>query len=426
VIGRLRREEGGWAIVTAVGLMAVMVGSGLSLMTLVDAQSRETQVQRTREAAFNIGEAVLNDQVLLLKTTWPYKGQGTANAYPACTNAVASTRCPDPATIAGLTGSVDSAAGVTWASRVIDNVSREPGCNDTDPATACDPSRSFFSDATHANAPGYDANGDGALWVRSEATARGRTRRLLALVRITEQVERLTRSPVLTGTLEFSNNGSSKTFIVTGDNGVVHVRCDSNVVQSAPCLGFGKQGNRDTKKEIVEDFEQVVQPARWGDKYPEPKAMAADALERLRQTAITDGTYYTSCAQIPTIAGRVVWLEGISCSFQGSGMYNSPEQPGFLVVNGGKLELRGTVDFYGPIYAPNPLNSPDTAVELNGTATIYGGIIVDGQGKTVIGSSGKNQVVFDDSAFDAVRSLTSSSLVQSSFRELPASASADG
>jgi hypothetical protein len=418
-VRRLAREEGGWAVVTAVVLMGVMLGSGLALVTLMDAQTRESRVQRTREASFNLGEAVLNDQVLLLRNAWPGRGVGVAGAYPACTSALPGGRCPQTSALAGVQGSADTAAGVQWASRVMDNVVREPGCDDADTATACDPTRSFYSDATHAAAPGYDANGDNVLWVRAEATARDRTRRLLALVRATETVERITRTPVLTGTLEFSNNGASKTFIKTGDQGVVYVRCDSAVVASEPCLGFGKQGNRNTKEEVVADFEQVVDPPRWSDKYPEPKAMDPAALERLRQTAIAYGTFYTDCAQIPTIAGKVVWLEGISCSFQGNTVYNSPQEPGFLIVNGGSLELRGTMTFHGPIYAPNPANSTAAAITLNGNVKIRGGLILDGPGKVVIGSSGQNQVEFNDSAFDAVRSISSQGVVQGAFRELP-------
>lgn len=419
---RLRSDEGGWAIVTSVVLMAVMLGSSLTMLTLLDSQTKESQVQRTRESSLNLSEEVLNDQVLMLRNDWP----SAAAAYNPCTQATAGPRCPSPEALPGLQGRADTAADAAWTSRVMDNVRPEAGCADNNPATACDPTQSFYSDATHATAPGYDANGDGVLWVRSEATARGKTRRLLALVRAGEQVENILRAPVISGKLEFANNGSSKDFINTGSTGVVYVRCDSAVVATEACLGYGRQGNRDTKEEIVADFESAVTPARWVDNFSQQKAMDAAALERVRQTAIRNGTYYTSCAQIPTIAGKIVWLERISCSFQGNGSFNSPEQPGFLVVNGGTLSLRGTLDFYGPIYAPNPDNTSEVAVDMGGTSSVIGGVIVDGAGKLIVGSSGKGQVTFDEASFDAVRTMSPANITQGSFRELPAPTATSG
>jgi hypothetical protein len=55
----LRREEGGWVVVTAVVLMTMMLGLGLTTLKLTDSQQHQAKRERAKESPFNVGEAVM-------------------------------------------------------------------------------------------------------------------------------------------------------------------------------------------------------------------------------------------------------------------------------------------------------------------------------------------------------------------------------
>ncbi len=160
------REEAGWTLVIAMMLMGIMASMALATFAVVDRQQEESGNTRKRETAYNIAEGILNAQIYALSTDWAGKGKA-ANPYQPCTQASSGARCPTSATISGLFASPDTASGMSWRTEVHDNN---------------DPNPSFYSEATTRAAPGYDANGDNKLWVRAQATARGKTRTLIALV----------------------------------------------------------------------------------------------------------------------------------------------------------------------------------------------------------------------------------------------------
>lgn len=166
-MSRWRGEEGGWALVTAIVLMTLMMATGLTTFAYVDTQQSESRKERTRESAFNYAEAALNAQIFSLSREWPGVGAPASNStYPACDQTVSNVRCPSATTLAALFPSVDTGAGTTYATPIRDNIDHElPGAPN------------FYSDALVATAPAYDANGDGKLWVRAEAQARARSAR---------------------------------------------------------------------------------------------------------------------------------------------------------------------------------------------------------------------------------------------------------
>ena len=88
---RLAREDG-WAVVTAMILMAVMLSSAIALAALVDNQTRQSGAVRNRETAFNMGESALNAQVVSLARNWSYV---PSLALPACGGGLpAAGSCP--------------------------------------------------------------------------------------------------------------------------------------------------------------------------------------------------------------------------------------------------------------------------------------------------------------------------------------------
>ena len=59
-------DERGWALVTAMILMAIMMGTVLAVARYVDSQTKLGADSRKRETAFNMGEAALNGQIFAL------------------------------------------------------------------------------------------------------------------------------------------------------------------------------------------------------------------------------------------------------------------------------------------------------------------------------------------------------------------------
>jgi hypothetical protein len=114
----------------------------------------------------------------------------------------------------------------------------------------------------------------------------------------------------------------------------------------------------------------------------------------------------------------VVWVETTgTCSYTGNNVYNSTSQAGVLIMASGTLSIAGTVNFYGVIYHANMAGVTGWPVQLGGNAQVFGGVIVDGDAGVVAGSS-KANIVYNDSAFSAVRSYGTAGLIQNTWREL--------
>ena len=197
----------------------------LATYSVVDTQQKHSADTRKRETAFNVAEAALNAQIYAMSRDWP--GFGTAGSpYVPCTQASTGTRCPSTQTLADLFNpSPDTTDSLTWRTEVHDNE---------------DPNEHFYSESTTRLQPSYDANRDGRLWVRSQATARGKTRTMIALVRAQEQAEELPHAALITGRLDISNNGHKTIIDASGGSsvsGLVAVRCTPQLLELKPCLG---------------------------------------------------------------------------------------------------------------------------------------------------------------------------------------------
>ena len=90
---RLRSEQG-WAMVTAIGLMFVMITMGIAAAAIVDAQTKKSARERQDESAFNLAEGVLTTTNYLLTRSWP--GGSTTAFAASCTSASVQANCPDP------------------------------------------------------------------------------------------------------------------------------------------------------------------------------------------------------------------------------------------------------------------------------------------------------------------------------------------
>ena len=395
---RLASEQG-WALVTALLLMAMMMSAGLAVATYVDNEGNQSRIGRNRESAFNLAEGALNAQVFALAQGWPGAGVATADQYTACTGASGGIKCPNNAQLLSMFPTSDVKTGATWQTTVRDNnVTGAPN---------------FYSDSLTASAPGYDANNDGTVWVRAQATAKGKTRTLVALVRAEQQYEDIPHATLLSGSFTLGNDGSNgnKQFFDNGNSAIgVETRC----VPARRPTPTARGGRTATPSTSPTASRRPSRPTATRRTPTRPTRCPAEALSRLIKTAKSSGNYLTSCPS--SVAGKVVVVDvHTNCNLPAS---SSPATPGMLVFlnSDSTVSANGGGDFYGVIYHANQQNSANVLVDFSGNLTIHGGILIDGRG--ALSLQGSAFLTFDENAFNAVRSVGSAGIVQNTWREL--------
>jgi len=402
------RDERGNVIVTAMLVLGIMMALGLAAMSRVDNQTAQSRTERHRESTFNLTEGALSQQIFILGR----RGTGTAaNPYPAVcgTGLAASGFCPDSAKLAlsyDKATQNDFDADTKWFTWVRDNATSGSTVPDT-----------FWTDSLLGNPatgaggrPRYDQNDDKLVWVRAEGLVRGRYRAIVGLIRIEPKPVTLPGYAILSGTFETTNNGNHSAQIVdtTGSLGVT-VRCGSanGTGPTSGCLEY--ESNKDQ-----------IKPDITHTGYSETTTLSQDDLESLIDVAKANGTYYTS--QPASLAGDVVVLDpggSTLWKYIGNDQFNSPSNPGMVILLSGKLELDGTVNYYGLIYHANLSNSSDSdLVKVHGNSQLHGGVIVDGKGGVEAGSSGKLNIKFDRNAFTNVNAFGTAGVVQNTWREI--------
>jgi hypothetical protein len=413
----LRREDG-IAVTVAVVLMAFMLVLGLSAAIFVDGQSKQTAKQRQRETSFNVAEAALNAQVTLISHHWAGTN-GVTTPGVAFTQCPGGTFCPNDAELTGMVPSADTNVAVVWRTNVYDNSGGLAG---------------HFADSRVSDQCGCDANGDGKVWVRAEATVRNKRRVIVSLVQKQTQAESVPHSALISGSLSILNNGLHSEAIIESGDGVVAVRCSVPAwpiteTSSEPCLGQ-PQGLSPTQTQAewndllsnqISGFSGAVQG------YPQAPVFSQDQIYRFIATAKAESTHFTSCPA--TLAGHVVVVDAaVDCAYTGTDVWNTQADPGFLLfLNANStLSLSGTTVYNGIVYHANmgtppilgsPAQSSAALVMTSGTTLIRGGVIIEGPGRMEAGESGLN-IQFDDHGYDAVRSLADAAIIQNSWREI--------
>jgi len=419
--GRLRSEEG-WAVVTAVLVLMMMMSFGLAAYSLVDTQTGESKKERNRESSFNLTEGALQQQGYVLGFNWPATAPA---AYPDCSfgagaNVTTAGQCPQPANLVGGNFSqVDYAQDASWTTVVRDNRITPVGAS---------PQDSDFYDATVETTPcmgppppappapppcRWDANADGKLWVRASATVRGKTRRLVALLKRERLTEGFPRVTVKADRFRTTNNGSK--LIIDSTGGQIVTRC-----QNVP------------SGQLCEDYEASkgqVSPAGSIVREPPQTAPTMDdgQLARFKAKALSSNpmTYYTSCPS--SLTGEVVYIDvpaGTQCSFSSSPIWNSALAPGLVIMPRGRLSFTGGPTFYGVLYFGNKDNYTGDALDMGGNAEVIGGVIIDNGAGISVGSSGEGgsngpNLKFSANAFNALATFGTAGLIQNTWRELP-------
>jgi Tfp pilus assembly protein PilX len=453
MIKRTLRNESGWAVVTAVVLLAVMLGVGLAAMAVVDNQQKQSGNERQRESSFNLDEAAVYGQGLMLTQNWP--NASLASHPPSvCAPTTVNSWCPDRNTLASATAltpstanftSADFGTNATWTTKIRDDGgSLTTFYNPThadDAQSGVDASGHSYTCASPCT---YDANGNHRVWVEATATVQGHPRAVVAQLQLEQLTEDVPQMAMQAGKLVISNSGNhGGTPIIDGSGSPVLVRCDPSTGTS--CV------------DIPNPIQVNPPPAQMPGGVSAPPLMTATELQRLKQRAIADGNYYAGC---PTqggpnnkygdnqyhLEGPVVWVDNCATPPQlanniytqpcpssppvPSGMstncINSPLAPGVLIWHSGSISLSGNWTFCGLVYAVNDSDEPGTpsassgdVITTDGGAGVWGAIAIDGPGRLNLGSNGE-QLKYNPNAFSPIQSYGTAGLVQNTWRELPA------
>jgi len=399
--GRRTGEEG-LAVLTVMVLMGVMLTTAFALVSTVDTQTSASRAERVRDSAFNLAESALNAQIFALSHDWPGLGRA-ALPYGTCTPASTSSRCPDNASLTG--GASADLIGATWETRVRDN--------------GAGSAPNFYSDASTALQPGYDANADGQVWVRAQAAAQGHTRTLVALVRVQKQEEDVLHGALIAGSVDITNNGNKE--LIRASGGPVSVRCPTPLTlltYPGTCLGHALTGTTGTLTSLMSLLSVQITGTVPTLNYLGGDAVKVEARARLKATAIADGTYFTTCPTAAQMTAPIVYVEGaVSCFYNSNSQFNTPAAPGLLLLDQANVTFGGTSLFYGVIYGANTPAGAAVLTTQGNSALINGGVIIDGTAKMVVGSSGLN-INFDVNAYRSVASYGSAGVVQNTWREI--------
>ncbi len=415
---RLRSEEG-WTVVTAVMVMMIMMSFGLAAYATVDTQTGESKKERNRESSFNLTEGALQQQGYVLGFNWP----ATAPGYTDCsfgtgTNVTPALQCPQPANLVGGNFSqVDFDAGASWTTVVRDN--RIGGAV---------PQNSDFYDSTVHTTPcmgtttvpcRWDANADDKLWVSATATVRGKTRKLVALLKRERLSEAFPRVTLKSDHFNTSNNGNK--LIIDSTGAQIVTRCQAVQTTQPPGTENLCENYELSKGQVAPAGSIVREPAQTAPTMDDAQLARFQIAARTSNPA----TYYTSCPS--SLAGPVVYIDvpaGTVCSFSSSPIWNSAVAPGLVIMPRGRIEFTGGPTFYGVLYLANKDNYTGNVLDIGGNAEVIGGVIIDSGGGVNVGSSGGGglngaNLTFSGNAFNALATFGTAGLIQNTWRELP-------
>jgi hypothetical protein len=414
------REEGGTVLVTAIIAVTLMTALGLAAMSQVDTQTSQSRVERERESAFNLAEAALSAQTFVLGRL----GTGTVNnPYPVQCNNDTSAQfyCPSNTQLMqsyNINAQVDFDGTAKWHTWVRDDASP----TGTPVQFWQDVNLNDASWARYDKAGNPNGTFNKHVWVRAEATVRGRTRALIAYVRIEDKPIAFPQYSVLAGSVRGQNNGNKTLVTSTGSPLGLGVRC-ALPPQSAACIDLSPTKGPQL---VPPGAYELNIPGGGSAVPPDNPAIDSDALQALEDVARANGTYYaTGCPANPN--GKIVVVEnGQGCAYNNSApaapgqakCCNSQANPGVFILKKGQVNFGGNIEFWGIVYNANLDNSTGTKlVETSGTSAIKGAAIVDGRGGVWAGSSGQN-IVFDPNAFSNINAVGTAGVVQNTWREI--------
>jgi type II secretory pathway pseudopilin PulG len=415
---RRARDDEGFALVTSIIILTVMIGLGMGLLFLTDSQQKASAREQASESAFNVAEAALNAQIGQLSHLWP------ASEFPSSCTASSSTEsngCPgvkdlevgypkgaSPRCPAGTPRDAwGSALTNEWTTYVRD-----------DGALGSPATQLFNSKTEQTEAPTYDANKDLKLFVRSVGVVQCRVVVVVALASGQLVTVPFPISSIAANWFETSNSGNKVVVNTQGDAsgqaGSVSMRCS----------GFtGTETEIEEKCKIWDKLHGQVNPDTTHVAGDPSVTLSASQLEGIKAEAKINKTYFaagTCPGSLAELRGKPTYVEGPCELSYTVGTGNSEKEPGFLVLINGTFKLNGNAEFFGTVYAANAQSSSGAVVDVHGDANVTGSIVVDGNGGISFGSSHEN-FTYNPAAAKELTSFVGASATRNSFRVLPVS-----
>lgn len=416
---RQKRDENGFALISAVMMLFIMTGLGLGVLELTNNQQKASSKEQASESAFNLAEGALNAQTGQLSRSWPSKEE-PATQPTRCTEATTTSTnfCPSAESLAKgyptATGtSCPAGASEPWGSPQTSRWTTY--VRDNGPVGS--PS-SVYNSTAEQGLPPWDANGDGKVWVRAVGFVQCHEVTVLSLVS-----EQLVTTPfpedaVAGNWFETSNEGNKVIVNTQGKSshpGPVSMRCNGRTSENCKVYRPGPPTSQ-------------VEPDTTSAAPGPAHTLTAAQLEAVKSAARAANTYFASgtCpSSLKEMSGEPVYVEGPCELSANSGVGNSAAMPGFLVIQNGTFTLDSNAEFFGTVYAVNEQESNGVVVELHGKSKLTGSIIVDGNGGIKFGSSGgkggeaNENFVYDSSAVKNLKTFAGAAGTRNSFRVLP-------
>ena len=315
---RLRHDERGVALITALLCAVVMLVLGLGLLAIVDTQGRVSATERTRDRGFNLAESVLNSEAFVLGRNWP-----------------ATAPSPDPACSAGGAGFGDTLGSTATPTAAAGRLRANLDASYTDSAytgatwqvNICDDSggSAVWSSSLLSNKT-WDFNANGKLWVRAQSIVGGQTRVLVGLVQVRSNAALPSKYGLVSGGLT-DDHGASVNALSTSalggvlsgllgttptvapdpaipaasppTSGVTGLRCGLTDLQAVP-LSTCVAGTLGALGALP-----IISTLLTGGKieqFPTTTAATAANIDQLRAQAIAAGTYTASVGGATTSA----------------------------------------------------------------------------------------------------------------------------
>jgi hypothetical protein len=394
-----------------------MLGLALGLLLFVDNQQKASAREQSAEMAYNLAEAALNAQVGQLSRAWP--GQ-SSEAYPdgedngviRCTASTTTQTngCPSGGSLsvgypntsgaacgAGVKDAWSSASTNSWTTYVRDDAEQS----------------SYFNSAAEQSQPGWDKNEDNKLWVRAVGIAQCRVVSVVTLVSRQLIALNFPHAAASGNWFRITNNGKK---VIVNTAGEPPVSQPGEI--SMRCEGLGSQSCESWDK-----AKEQISPNTTKSPPTPSVTLSETQLAALRAQAQSAGTLRTAAkGNCPTslseLSGLPAYVEGCGALKLTGGVANSSTKPGFLILADGTLELKGNAEFFGIIYARNSMNSSGAVVVLGGTAQVFGGIDVDGNGCIELGSS-KANLIYNPTAINELKTYAGATPTRNTFRVLP-------
>jgi len=336
--GSRRERQRGAGLVVIIGVIAALAVSAATLVVFTGNVQHNTLDTRLHTKSFAVCESGLDAAMALLSQKWPVSASAVptfdANAFRA---RFPTSEFPNPP-------GGKPFISVGW----YDNLSP------ANPAVR------------------WDSNGDGKLWLVSQANVGTRSTRVVTLVERTWFTMALPRGIPLWAGGNLLSNGQ-------GNNPKIRVEVPPPAgTQTTVYVGGYIEESSVTQSGIAQVTGDGIVPL--------DEVFPPSLVDALVATAQANGRYFTSLAAAESSPADPVWspaggLSGLTVirpatpttiKVTGNTQLNSEAQPGVLMILGGSnLDWGGTAQFYGVIYCEGPM---DTS---HGTGDIHGMVVTN-------------------------------------------------